>query len=171
MQSAESSLLVTKRYERLGRLGAGAMGTVYRVRDRLTRAEVALKQVKVADDNADGGMWATQDDPRMALANEFQTLASLRHPHIISVLDYGFDERSRPYFTMTLLNEPQTLMEAAEDVPLTHQVKLLVQLLQALAYIHRRGIVHRDLKPSNVLVRDQQPVDFGMPLFRISVDG
>ena len=40
---------------------------------------------------------------RMALAQEFRTLAALRHPHIISVLDYGFVEQSQPFFTMELL--------------------------------------------------------------------
>jgi serine/threonine protein kinase len=58
---------------------------------------------------------ATEDDLRLALAREFQILAGLRHPHIISVLDYGFDEARRPFFTMTYLPEPQTILAAAQN--------------------------------------------------------
>ena len=172
MQTGDALTLVASRYERLNELGAGAMGVVYRVYDRLTGTGLALKQVKIADSLFDTDPnRATQEDPRLALANEFQTLASLRHPNIITVLDYGFDEDRQPFFTMDLLQEPQTLLDAAEDIPLTHQVKLLVQLLNALAYIHRRGIVHRDLKPNNILVRNQQVhmLDFGLAIQRGAV--
>ena len=46
---------------------------------------------------------------RLALANEFHTLASLRHPNIVSVLDYGFAEDGQPYFTMEVLAQAQSL--------------------------------------------------------------
>ena len=52
---------------------------------------------------------------RLTLANEFQTLASLRHPNIINVLDYGFYDGKQPYFTMSLLNKPQLVTEAAKN--------------------------------------------------------
>jgi serine/threonine protein kinase len=88
---------------------------------------------------------------RLALAREFRTLASLRHPHIISVLDYGFDAHKNPYFTMELLQTPQTLIEAGAPHPIEGKLRLLAQLLRALLYLHRRGILHRDIKPSQVL--------------------
>ncbi len=112
-------------------------------------------------------MWA-----RLALAQEFRTLASLRHPHIISVLDYGFVGRRQPFFTMELLQGAQTLTAASQSLPQPEKVALLLQLLRALSYLHRRGILHRDLKPANVLVvrdGDEQKVkllDFGLSLVR-----
>jgi serine/threonine protein kinase len=96
------------------------------------------------------------DDFRLALAQEFKTLASLRHPHIISVLDYGFDKNRQPYLTMELLEDAPTLIGFGQDQPRPKQMALLVQVLQALAYLHRRGIIHRDLKPDNVLVINNQ---------------
>src|SRR5206468_8319732 len=87
--------LVGGRYHVLNELGRGGMGTVYRVLDRLTGRVVTLKRLHVP----------TDDDAlavRSALAQEFRLLASLRHPNIISVLDYGFDGERQPYFTMDL---------------------------------------------------------------------
>jgi len=86
---------------------------------------------------------------REALATEFHTLAALRHPNIISVLDYGFDREQTPFFTMELLAAPRTLVAAGADLPPAEKIELVAQLLRALAYLHRHHIVHRDLKPSN----------------------
>ena len=86
---------------------------------------------------------------RMALAQEFRTLASLRHPHIISVLDYGFAKPERPFFTMELLENAQTLVTTCRELPHSERARLLVQLLTALSYLHRHGVVHCDLKPAD----------------------
>jgi serine/threonine protein kinase len=101
---------------------------------------------------------------RIAIAREFQTLARLRHPNIISVLDYGFDTNNTPFFTMELLEEAKPFIEAAEDLDLNGKIDLLIQILQALAYLHRRTVIHRDLKPANVLVANGRVkvMDFGL---------
>ncbi|MDX1993869.1 MAG: tetratricopeptide repeat protein [bacterium] len=160
--------LVSQRYLVRSALGSGAMGTVHRALDRLTGQEVALKRVQVAPDQLTfHSRHDTTQNPRIALANEFQTLSSLRHPNVINVLDYGF-EGGQPYFTMTLLDQPKTLLEATQGQSLEYKVGLLLQVLQALTYIHRRGILHRDLKPSNVLVRHNHVyvLDFGLAIER-----
>jgi len=89
---------------------------------------------------------------REAIAREFRRLASLRHPNIISVLDYGFDKGEEPYFTMELLSDARTVLEAARDQPLVVKIDLLIQMLRALSYLHRHGVLHRDIKPSNAMV-------------------
>lgn len=110
------------------------------------------------------------NSPALALINEFRTLATLRHPHIISVLDYGLDSQRRPYFTMQLLSDAKNIQETAGGLLVTDETryKLLIQVLEALSYLHRRGIIHRDLKPGNILVMQSQVkvLDFGLSIRR-----
>ena len=162
-----SKVIINGRYLLHESLGQGGMGIVYRATDRLIGQTVALKQVSVdpkllkltAQSKAE-----TEQLFRLALAKEFQLLASLRHPHIVSVLDYGFDESQQPYFAMDYLPQAQTLLEAGKDQPPAHQFLLLQQLLQALAYLHRHSILHQDLKPQNILVSQGtvHVLDFGL---------
>ncbi len=140
------------RYRLGSSLGHGGMGSIYAAYDRLTKQEVALKRITFGNGQRITSSADAYLDPRIALAQEFQVLAKLRHPNIITVLDYGFDHEKEPYFTMDLVHNPQTILEAAENQPLETKIQLLVQLLQALAYLHRRGFIHRDLKPGNILV-------------------
>ena len=68
--------------------------------NRLTGDLVALKQVTNLEEQAALDSAVTEDVLRYLIAHEFQVLAGLRHPHIISVLDYGFDADRQPFFTM-----------------------------------------------------------------------
>lgn len=156
---------INNRYVLCEKLGEGSFGAVYRTLDRLTGNTVALKQVTSPPTQL---MFSSRGDGKrvdLALAQEFRTLASLRHPHIISVLDYGFDQKRQPYFTMELLENPKTILQAGENQSIQTQISLLIELLQALTYLHRRGILHRDLKSANVLVTGHGRVkvlDFGL---------
>lgn len=153
-------VLVSDRYLLLSQLGQGGMGLVYRAQDRLTGQIVALKRVRTGRDHDPNNTL----DVRLALAQEFRLLATLRHPHIISVLDYGFDADGAPFFTMDLLEDPRDILTVAKTLSLVEKIRLVTQMLQALAYLHRRGIVHRDLKPENLLITNGQLrlLDFGI---------
>jgi tetratricopeptide (TPR) repeat protein/tRNA A-37 threonylcarbamoyl transferase component Bud32 len=169
VHATPETTLVGRRYQLLNELGAGGMGKLYRAVDRLTGRTLALKRVAAPNGHPQGvSSGGNGDSARLALAQEFRLLASLHHPNVINVLDYWFDESGQPFFTMELQEGAQTIVEAAKGQPQAVQVDLLVQLLQALAYVHRRGIIHRDLKPGNVLVKGGQVkvVDFGVSTTR-----
>jgi tetratricopeptide (TPR) repeat protein len=161
--------LLNRRYHLLDRLGSGGMGAVYRAADRLTNQHVALKQVALDNEGSTvsgSALNSSSVDFRVALAQEFRILASLRHPNIIDVLDYGFDSANQPYFTMTLLPKPQSMVVYARAQSFEGQIDLLIQLFQALSYLHRQRVVHCDIKPGNVLVSGGtvKVLDFGLAL-------
>ncbi len=160
--ATEGPRRIGERYDLINELGHGGMSSVYRVLDRLTGRVVTLKKLHARLGSGPN----SEVEDRVLLAQEFQFLASLRHPNIITVLDYGFDAEGEPYFTMDLRESARTIVEAGAEQPLSVQVELLVQTLRALAYLHRHGIVHRDLKPENVLVVDGQVkvLDLGLSI-------
>jgi len=170
-----TAVTIGNRYRVTDKLGQGGMGVVFRADDRLTGQKVALKQVVVAATELEfttDGAASDSQEALLGLVTEFRTLSGLRHPNIISVLDYGFEiapdtGESHPYFTMTLIEEAETVATYTESRDLSVKIGVLIQVLQALAYLHRRGILHRDLKPGNVLVTPQGQVkvlDFGLAL-------
>ena len=164
-----ASPLLDARYQLINELGRGGMGTVYRALDRLTGRVVTLKRLRILDAPS---AEASLAEARLTLAREFRLLASLRHPNIVSVLDYGFDQDRMPFFTMDLEENALTIVEAGHGQPLAVQVDLLVQTLRALVYLHRHGIIHRDLKPGNVIVVDDQVkvLDFGLSIYHDAVE-
>jgi eukaryotic-like serine/threonine-protein kinase len=129
-------------------LGQGGMGAVYEAENRSNGERIALKLVSSEHPEADAQDETGMARRRLALAREFQTLASLHHPNVVRVLSYGFDRERGPYYTMELLRAPQTVVEAGAGRPLREKIHLLAQLLRALDYVHRRGIYHRDIKPN-----------------------
>jgi tetratricopeptide (TPR) repeat protein len=162
--------LIGARYALINRIAHGGMGSVYRALDRLSGRVVTLKRLRT--DDAGVGPPATLGDARLTLASEFQLLAALRHPNIVSVLDYGFDEDRMPFFAMDLEENAQPIIAAGQGQPLAVQVDLLVQVLRALVYLHRHGIIHRDLKPANVVVVHDlvKVLDFGLSVYREALE-
>jgi serine/threonine protein kinase/tetratricopeptide (TPR) repeat protein len=165
MNQTQATLL-HNRYHLHTTIGSGGMGVVYRATDRLTGQTVALKRVIAEPGSFSAEQSSESFNTRLALAQEFQILASLRHPHIISVLDYGFDEIHQPFFTMDYLAQAQTILQAAKNQTVETKIRLILQVLQALTYLHRRQVLHNDLKPANILVTEEgvKLLDFGLSI-------
>ena len=164
------SELLGGRYRILNEIGSGGMGTVYRALDRSTGRVVTLKRLRAGAPSA--GRGTSVSEARLELAREFSLLASLRHPNIISVLDYGFDGHGMPFFTMDLEENALNIIDAGRGRTMSVQIDLVVQALRALAYLHRHGILHRDLKPDNVVVVGAQVkvLDFGLSTYLEAIE-
>ncbi|HNB54644.1 MAG TPA: serine/threonine-protein kinase, partial [Anaerolineales bacterium] len=165
----KSTGIFSKRYLIHEQLGAGGEGVVFRATDRLTTQTVAIKRIRLAgeEDEISRASQLTDASRKILIAHEFQTLASLRHPNIISVLDYGFTfegDENIPYFVMEYLPRAQSIIEAGQTLSQPQKISLLIQMLQALHYLHQRGILHRDLKPANALILNGRLklLDFGL---------
>lgn len=168
MSDRPKQQVIDRRYVINEVLGQGGMGVVYRATDRLFNKSVALKQVLSEVESNGFSTSYGIDDFRLSLAREFKLSASLRHPNIVDVLEYGFDTENIPYYTMEVLDKPKSIAEFALEHGMTTRFELLIQLLNALSYLHRRGIVHRDLKPANVLIDNGQVkvLDFGLSVLK-----
>jgi Nif-specific regulatory protein len=136
-------------------LKEGVETSVYLVRDLAERDRKALKVLKREVLGAQAAM---------QFRAEFTTLASLSHPNVIEVGDFGFLENRYPYFTMEYFPGRRiTDFFTGQNWRELHDV--LLQIARALHHIHHLGIVHFDLKPSNVMIGEGGRVklmDFGV---------
>ncbi|MBK1881140.1 protein kinase [Luteolibacter pohnpeiensis] len=151
------------RYEIRGQIGQGGLGSVYRAFDKKMNREVALKRITPNDD-AQQLSSATEQ-----LSKEAGALASLQHPHIVTIYDVGSDDEG-PYVVMELISG-KTLDELVEIAPLTWPDfrELAMQTQEALIAAQELDLVHRDIKPGNLMLKwlpsgkfQVKIVDFGL---------
>ncbi len=163
---AQDPLVGTKldgKYEILSVLGTGGMGVVYKGKQELMDRIVAIKMLLAHHLND------THSVKRFL--HEGKATCKLKHPHIITVYDYGVSPQGQPYIVMGFL----------EGVPLSDQIRkegqigvdrsmsIFKQSALALEHAHSQGVIHRDLKPSNIVLIDfdgnkdyVKVVDFGV---------
>jgi eukaryotic-like serine/threonine-protein kinase len=138
-------------------LGQGGMGIVFRARQRGLERPVALKLL-AREIAAEPGF-------AERFAREARVLASLAHPHIVQVYEFG--QRGPWYFFAMELVEGASLREMlrARSLSPRESLAIVMQMCDALQYAHDRGVVHRDIKPENVFVDRAGQVkilDFGL---------
>jgi serine/threonine protein kinase len=148
--------VLQERYRLIRELGRGGMGIVFLGRDQRLDRQVALKVILAAGQGTTSS--ATMDSRlRSSFAEEARLGASLTHPAIATVFDYGF-HHDNP-FTVFEYIEGETLRELIERrgrLPLDELRLIVGPLAQALDFAHGRRIVHRDLKPENIRATEQR---------------
>ncbi|RPJ33697.1 MAG: hypothetical protein EHM17_09360 [Verrucomicrobiaceae bacterium] len=136
-----------ERYEIRGKIGQGGLGAVYRGYDTRMNREVAIKRISKST-----GDPALQEESTRQLMKEAGALASLQHPHIVTIYDVGQDDDG-PYVVMELISG-KTLDELIERAPLTWPDfrELAMQTQEALIAAQELDLIHSDIKPSNLML-------------------
>jgi serine/threonine protein kinase len=132
-------------YDRVGKLGEGTYGIVYKARDKKNQELVALKRMVPVSD-AEGIPGTTM--------REIAFLRELKHPNIVDLKDVVFDV---PKLTLVFECCEMDLAKYLRSKPNRqlpgHEIRLFMrQFLQGLAHMHSRSVLHRDLKPHNLLL-------------------
>jgi serine/threonine-protein kinase len=146
------------KYHIIERLGTGGMAVVYKAFDTSLERHVAIKFIRK---ETIGEQYFSLLQQRFE--REARVLASLDHPNIVTILEYGQYQGS-PYLVMKFI-PCGALHPDGRPMPYAQAARLLLPVARALEYAHRRGVIHRDLKPSNILLcenGDPTLSDFGI---------
>jgi serine/threonine-protein kinase len=163
--------VIAQKYELIRMLGEGGMGAVWVARNVALDAHVGLKLIRAEVSRNVPGIQGR-------LLQEARAAASLGHPAIIRVFDFGTTERGDPFIAMELLHGENLaeLLQRRSKVSAVRAVQTLLPIFDALASAHGSGIVHRDLKPDNIFIAREaggrlQPkvLDFGIAKLEHSV--
>lgn len=155
------------------KIGEGGMGVVYAGQHTVLGRQAAIKLL-LPEHLGDEQLSAR-------FINEAKALASIRHPGIVEVYDFGPHQGGGLFIAMELLQGEDLEVRNKRGVPLTAEQAVLfaMQACGTLEAAHRQGITHRDLKPSNIFVVPDPQVpggerikllDFGIAKFAVSGD-
>ena len=151
--------LLAERYRLGRRIAVGGMGEVWEAADTRLDRQVAVKVLKPE--------LSGDDEFRHRFRAEARTTASLNHPGIAAVHDYGETSEQTAYLVMELVaGEPLAAVLARQRrLSAEHTLDIIEQAGNALQAAHERGLVHRDVKPGNILLTPDGAVkltDFGI---------
>ena len=158
MPSLAPDTLVDDRYRIIGRIGSGGMADVYEAEDTQLGRRIALKLLY--------RRFAEDPDFVERFRREASSAAALNHPNVVQVFDRG--EWDGTYYIAMELLEGRNLKDIVREYGALEPavaVDIVLQILRAARFAHRRGVVHRDIKPHNVIVDGEgraKVTDFGI---------
>ena len=150
--------LLNNRYQVEGRIGSGGMAEVYRARDLMLERTVAIKLLR-EDFSQDPAF-------RERFRQEAKAAANLSHPNIVTIHDFGFDEK-QIFIVMEYIpgTDLKTILESRGRLSVDETLHLIIQACAGVGYAHRAGLIHCDVKPHNMIVTPDQHLkvtDFGI---------
>ncbi len=154
----EAGTVIDGRYEVLSRIGTGGMGDVYLARDQLLGRQVAVKLLH--------HRFVEDQEFVERFRREASSAASLSHPNVVAIFDRG-EWDGTYYIAMEYLPGRSLKAVVRERGPLdpAAAIDIVIQILHAARFAHRRGVIHRDLKPHNVILDEEgraKVTDFGI---------
>jgi serine/threonine protein kinase len=155
--------VVAQKYRLVRILGEGGMGAVWVAQNLTLGVQVALKLIRSEIEGRVDGLTER-------LLTEARAAASIGHPGIIQVFDFGLTEHGEPYIAMELLHGESLaqVLKKRGRIAAGRAARTLLPVIEALVVANQRGIVHRDIKPDNIFLAQQanrvQPkvLDFGI---------
>jgi len=160
----DTATIIAERYHIERRIARGGQACVYLAKQEHLNRLVALK-ILTPPPNAEAEEVKSFQE-RFLL--EARTLATLNHPNIVTVYDYGPTNDGSFFIAMEYVRGLRFNKLVEGPMPPARACRLIQQVCEALCYAHRRGVVHRDIKNSNVLVQIEEGqeivkvVDFGI---------
>lgn len=151
-------LLLNNRYQLLHPIGTGGMAVVHKAQDKLLERIVAVKLLR--DD------YSNDTTFRDRFRQEARSAANLSHPNIVTVHDFGLDQKYL-FIVMEFLpgTDLKTMIRQKGHFSTEETLNLMIQACAGVGYAHRAGLVHCDIKPHNMLVSPDQRLkvtDFGI---------
>ena len=158
--SRNSEQLFADRYKKLIKLGEGTYGDVSKCLDQLTNKTVALKKIKILEEN--------EGIPSTAL-REISILKELIHPNIVQLLDIYNDTKKLYLVFEYCKTDLHKFIKEKQSLNITQLssstvIDIMTQILRGISYMHGHRILHRDIKPSNILMDGStiKIADFGL---------
>lgn len=152
--------LLAQKYRVEGIVGHGGMGVVVAARHVQLGQRVAIKLLKLPDDEEQ------REEAVGRFLHEAQAAARLQTDHVVRIYDVGQLDSGLPFMVMELLSgsDLDSVLEERGQLPEAEAVDLVLQACAGIAEAHQMGIVHRDLKPSNLFVTRRSD---GLPLLKV----
>lgn len=154
--------LLSERYRNFERIGEGGTAVVYKAEDLTLLRTVAIKTMSIA---------TMTPDMVLRFQHEARAASKLQHPNLITVLDFGLTEKSRPYLVMDFVEGKslEDVLQEQDFLSIEQTISIALEVCRGMAFAHQSGVVHRDLKPSNILLLNTpepdarvKVVDFGI---------
>ncbi len=155
---------VKKRFDLLGRTGQGSMSKVWRARDRETGKTICLKLLDKEKTAKFAARFPGLDRPL-----EGAVCTALRHKNIVQTFEYGITTEGEQYLVMELIDGVGfNFLVETNNVGLNgKRVDYLIQMCDAMEYIHNQRYLHRDICPRNIMVTGEgvvKVIDFGLTI-------